>query len=304
VRCGFCARGECRFGADCKRAKRVEEIVGTRAKSVAPTDLGRATRKSEGDEERDAATVSGGSGSDEAADSDGDFGFRLVGAAAEGIFSFGARRRVGVARRSSAMVNVGGVGGAGAFGALASTEEEVEEETVDITFLPPKPKEKEKAKEKKKEAAVKAAAVAAEGAIDSDSGAAETTAETAAVAAAAADGKLEDLEVLTIGSDPIDKTSEEAVKEKATADATERGKQQQLCPLVAAVLVAEAVKAAEAEEAAAIAKQKAAAVAADNSIRQRMVLELGQRSKKEKEKKETVEEKAARLRQSLIQSMR
>ena len=40
VRCGFCARGECRFGEDCKRAKRVEEIVGMRAKSVAPTDLG------------------------------------------------------------------------------------------------------------------------------------------------------------------------------------------------------------------------------------------------------------------------
>ena len=44
VRCGFCARRECRFGADCKRAKKVEEIVGTRAKSVAPTDLARATR--------------------------------------------------------------------------------------------------------------------------------------------------------------------------------------------------------------------------------------------------------------------
>ena len=37
-------------------------------------------------------------------------------------FVFG-RRKVGVARRPSAMVDAGGVGGAGAFGALASTEE-------------------------------------------------------------------------------------------------------------------------------------------------------------------------------------
>ena len=67
------------------------------------------------------------------------------------------------------MVDAAGVGGAGAFGALASTEEEVVEEEVDITFLPPKPKEKERAKEKEKKAAVKAAADAAEGAADSDS---------------------------------------------------------------------------------------------------------------------------------------
>ena len=97
------------------------------------------------------------------------------------------------------------------------------------------------------------------------------------MAAATADGKLEDLEVLTTGSDPIDKTSEETVAEEATADAAERGKQQQIekqqqmCPLVAAVLAAEAVKAAEAEEAAAVAKQKAAAVAADSNIRERMI---------------------------------
>ena len=40
MRCGFYARRVCRFRADCKRAKRVEGIVGMRAKSVAPTDLG------------------------------------------------------------------------------------------------------------------------------------------------------------------------------------------------------------------------------------------------------------------------
>jgi hypothetical protein len=70
-------------------------------------------------------------------------------------------------------------------------------------------------------------------------------------------------------------------------------KQRQMCPLVATMWAAEEVNAAEKEEAAtAVAKQKAAAIAADNSIRQRVVLELGQRSRKEKEKKETVEEKA------------
>ena len=135
--CGFCARGECRFGASCRRAKRVMEVSTVESESVAPTDLGRGTTESMGDKERDVATVSGGNGSGEAADNDGDFGFRLVGAAAEGIFRFGARRKVGVARRPSAMVDAGGVGGAGAFGALASTEEEVVEEPVDITFLPP-----------------------------------------------------------------------------------------------------------------------------------------------------------------------
>ena len=39
------------------------------------------------------------------------------------------------------MVDTGGVSGAGAFDALASAEEEVVEEEVDITFLLPKPKD-------------------------------------------------------------------------------------------------------------------------------------------------------------------
>ena len=57
-------------------------------------------------------------------------------------FVFG-RRRVGVARRPSAMVDAGGVGGAGAFGALASAEEKevVEEEwTSPFSFLSQKRK--------------------------------------------------------------------------------------------------------------------------------------------------------------------
>ena len=66
------------------------------------------------------------------------------------------------------------------------------------------------------------------------------------------------------------------------------------------MLATEAVKA---EEAAAIAKQKAATVAADSNIRQRMTLELEHKSRKEEKRTETVEKKAERLRQSLIQSL-
>ena len=71
-----------------------------------------------------------------------------------------------------------------------------------------------------------------------------------------------------------------------------------MCPLVAAVLAAEAVKAAKAEGAETVAKQKAAAVAADSNIRQRMMVEMRQKSKEAEKKKETVEEQAERLRKS------
>ena len=70
---------------------------------------------------------------------------------------------------------------------------------------------------------------------ESDSGATETAAGAVLVRGR----ESNDLEVLTIGSDPIDKTSEETVAEKAAADAAEREKQlqmekqQQMCPLVA-----------------------------------------------------------------------
>ena len=52
------------------------------------------------------------------------------------MYVFG-RRKVGVARKPSAMVDAGGVGDAGAFGALASAdEEEAVEKELDITFSP------------------------------------------------------------------------------------------------------------------------------------------------------------------------
>ena len=97
------------------------------------------------------------------------------------------------------------------------------------------------------------------------------------MAAIGTEGKLEDLEVLTIGSGPIDKTLEETIAEKAVADATERGKQQQICPLVAAVLAAEAVK--------------AAAVAEDSNIRQRMMVEMRQKGKEANKKKRQLKSK-------------
>jgi hypothetical protein len=165
VRCGFCARGECRFGADCKRAKRVEEIAGMTdwdsGKRAAPTDLG--------------DDVCAGAGGEAAAKTDSGNGRVAERRTAEKGVGRGeslaytrphvfGRRKVGVARRPSAMVDAGGAGGAGgagAFGALASTEEEVVEEEVDNTFLLPKPKVKVKKETKKEKAAVKAVADAA-----------------------------------------------------------------------------------------------------------------------------------------------
>ena len=141
------------------------------------------------------------------------------------------------------MVDAFGVGGAGAFGALASAEEEV----VDITFLPPKPKKKEK-KEREEKATVQAAADAAEEAAEDESGAVGAAAASVVVRG----GKLRDLEVLSIWSDHLDKTLEEAIAGEATTDAIEREKQQQRCPLMAAMLSAEEVKA---EEAAAVATE-------------------------------------------------
>ena len=63
---------------------------------------------------------------------------------------------------------------------------------------------------------------------------------------------MRDLEVLTIGSDPIDKPSEATNKEKAADTTTELA----VCPLVAVMVAVETTKAAEAE------KEKAATVAA------------------------------------------
>ena len=137
-------------------------------------------------------------------------------------------RKVGVARRSSAMVDAGGVGGVGAFGALASAEEELAEEGVDISFLLPKPKVKEKKEKKEKKATVKATTDAAEKAVESDSGAAEAAVGAVVVRG----GELSVLEALTMGSDPIDKNSEETIAEKAAADAAEK----MVCSLVAAMV--------------------------------------------------------------------
>ena len=67
------------------------------------------------------------------------------------------------------------------------------------------------------------------------SGAAEAATEVVVVR----DDKLRDLEVLTIRSDPIDKTSEEAADKEQTAAGSVK------CALVGAMLAAEAVKAAE-----------------------------------------------------------
>ena len=92
-------------------------------------------------------------------------------------------------------------------------------------------------------------------------------------------GKLRDLEVLTIGSDPIGKTSEAAGKEKAADTATDLA----VCPLVAAMymLAVETIKAAEAAEAE---EEKAVAVAAEEATAA-ATAEDQRRSRKKKKKK-------------------
>jgi hypothetical protein len=110
------------------------------------------------------------------------------------------------------------------------------------------------AHKKNEKTAVKAAADAAEKAVESDSGAAEAAAEAVVVRV----GKLRDLEALTIGSDPINNTSDAANKEKAV-DTTAEFAMTLMCPLVAAMLAVETTKAAEAE------KEKAAAIVAEDA---------------------------------------
>jgi hypothetical protein len=306
VRCGFCARGECRFGEGCKRAKRVEEIVGTRAKSVAPTDLGDDVCAGAGGEAADVAAAKADSGNGKVAErrTAGKGVGRGESVADTRPYVFG-RRKVGVARKPSAMVDAGGVGGAGAFGALASTEEDVVEEEVDITFLLPKPKVKVKKEKKKEKAAVKAAADATGEVAEDDSGAAGAAAEAAVVRAE----KLRDLEVLSIWSNHIDKTSEAADSEQ-TRDAAEKT----MCPLVAAMLVVKTAEAAEAVEAAISAEEKAAVAAAEGAAaaaatatadrkETKTLLEMRALQQDRKKTTEKAEDRAERLRKSLANSM-
>ena len=180
VRCGFCARGECQFGAECKREKRVEVIVGVKDKSVVSTDLGDDVCAGAGGEATDVAVAKSvrGNGTAEkrTVRNDGRRGVK-----SEGVrpFVFG-RKKVGVARGPAVVKGAGGIGGAGAFGVLALPEEDEVQEPVNITFLPPQPKEKMSEK-KNENAAVKAVADAAERAAEDASGAAEAAAGSVVV---------------------------------------------------------------------------------------------------------------------------
>ena len=110
VRCGFFVWGECQFGADCRRTKRLAEFGSTRIESVAPTDLRGDARDKEvftfGSGAADAAVVSGDNGNVGGADGDGDSGFRVVGAEGAKAQAFG-RKRVGVVKRPSAVEGAG-----------------------------------------------------------------------------------------------------------------------------------------------------------------------------------------------------
>ena len=119
------------------------------------------------------------------------------------------------------------------------------------------------------------------------------------------DDKLRDLEVLTIGSDPIDKTSKAADKEKG-ADAP-RGARQ--CSLVATMVTAGAAKATKVKGTAVAAEQKAAAIAAATEDRaecpQQTKTPLEMRAVQQDRKKisEKAEDKVERLRKCLEQSV-
>ena len=302
VRCGFCVRGGCQFRADCRRTKRLAEFGSARIESVAPTDLRGDARDKEvftfGSGATDAAVVSGDSGNVGAADGDGDFGFRVVGATPESAkaLAFG-RRKVGVVKRPwrwrERVVLVVLVRlvrwrrGRRWWG----------RRWISSSLYVPKPRRKEEKEKRKEKVAVKAAVDAAEKTAEGDPGAAEAAAVTAVLRAA----KLRGLEVLTIGSDPIDKISETAEKEKA-ADAAEKT----MCPLVAAMLAVETTKATMIVEAADAAEEKAAAVAAAAAAdrkKTKTLLEMRAIQQDRKKTGEKAEDRAERLRKSLANSM-
>ena len=184
VRCGFCARGECQFGVDCRRSKRVAEFVAMGSKSVAPTDLGSDVCAGAGGVTKDAAAAKADSNDWETENS---AEVRFEGSNASVAhwkpFVFG-RRKVGVVKKPSVVEGAGGVGDAGAFGALASLEKDEVEEPVNITFLLPKPRGNEKKQMKKEKAAVNAVEQTAGDDAEMDLEAAETAAKAAVVAAA------------------------------------------------------------------------------------------------------------------------
>ena len=215
VRCGFCARGECQFGADCKRVKRVAVMAGVEDKSVVPTDLGDDVCAGAGGEATDVAVAKSVSSNGRAAEkktagNDGKRGGR-AGIVRPFVFE---RKKVGVARGPRVVKGAGGIGGAGAFGVLALPDEDEVEEPVNVTFLPPQPKEKISEKKNEK-AAVKAEADAVERAAEDASGAAEAAAGSVVVR----DEELRDLEGLSIWSDHIDKISEETATDTAAVTA-------------------------------------------------------------------------------------
>ena len=122
----------------------------------------------------------------------------------------------------------------------------------------------------------------------------------------AADGKLRDLEVLSIWSNHINKTSEETADKEQTAAGSVQ------CALLGAVLAAEAAKAAEAaevdkEKVATIATEEAAAAAGRQQHYKRLstkgMLEMRAVQQDRKKTTEKAEDKAERLRKSLVESM-
>ena len=142
------------------------------------------------------------------------------------------------------------------------------------------------------------------------SGAAEAATEVVVVR----DDKLRDLEVVTIRSDPIDKTSEEAADKEKVAVAVEN----LVCPLVAAMVTTEEKNTKEIAAVTIVAagrqgsssnnrgdsnnSRKAAAGSEDETIRTEGMLEMRVVQLDRKKTAEKAEDKGERLRKSLLES--
>ena len=176
VRCGFCARGECRDGLNCQRTQRATEATWEESETGVFGSRSRLDEKIfEFGEQTETATECGSCCSDGAAGGGCGSENSAASAVVDEEGETFERWRDGVARREMVLEEPDSIGEAGAFGALAQEEEVEVEDLVNFTFLPPKPKPKEKTTEQQQMTAELAAEEAENTAAEGGTGAAEMT---------------------------------------------------------------------------------------------------------------------------------
>ena len=273
VRCGFCARGECQFGVDCRRSKRVAEFVAMGSKSVVPTDFGSDVCAGAGGVTNDAAVAKAGINDWKTENGDE---VRFEGSNASVAdwkpFVFGWKK-VDVKKKPSAEEGAAGVGGAGAFGALALPEEDEVEEQVNITFLLPKPRGNERSQKEKEKAAVNAVEQTTGDDAEMDLEAAETATKAAAVTAAGVRNvvRFEDSEkaAVKVGRIPVKR---EAAEEAAVSAAEVKGDATKTAADSAAEVKGDAAKTAAEKAAEKAPKRESAWTAAERKEWQAQIL--------------------------------